>query len=347
MEFLRFLLAACVVISHLWVGGGLGAFSVFGFYIMSGYLMTLVMQEKYGYTWSGRGAFAVNRALHLLPVYWCACGLSIVLILAPFAPAMLEYNRRIYLPTDFLGWLRNVLIFFPSPAVFPEGEQSMPRLSPATWALTVEILCYAMIALGVSATRRRTWVWFGISLTYFLTSYLWLPGEYRYYAVYAASLPFATGAMIYHHRERLARIPWPHPLILLSMVFLNIFGFRRQVDQQWMRDISQLLNIVLFAILISAVAHRPAGSAWPGIGARLERWLGGLSYPIYVVHWQMGFLTFFALAQFQAAPAGRSGPEVALPALILCILFGAAAVRWVDSRTNRLKAPPVIPGSMP
>jgi peptidoglycan/LPS O-acetylase OafA/YrhL len=345
MEGLRFLLAACVVISHLWVGGGLGAFSVFGFYLMSGYLMTLVMQEKYGYSWTGRASFAVNRALRLLPVYWCACALFILLILAPFAPSMLEYNRRIYLPTDLLGWLRNLVIFFPSPAIFPEGEQSMPRLSPATWALTVEILCYAMIALGVSSTRRRTWVWFGFSLTYFLTSYLWLTGEYRYYAVYAASLPFSTGAMIYHHRDRLARISWPHPLLLLGLVFLNIFGFRRQAEQQWLRNIAQLLNIALFAILIASIAHRPTGHTWPGIGKRFERWLGGLSYPIYVVHWQMGFLTFVALSHFEMAPPGRSGPEVALPALALCILFGAAAVRWVDSQTNRLKAAPVLASS--
>ena len=51
----RYGLAFCVVISHLWAGmfGGPAAYAVWGFYCLSGYLMTLILNEKYGFTARG------------------------------------------------------------------------------------------------------------------------------------------------------------------------------------------------------------------------------------------------------------------------------------------------------
>ena len=46
----RFLLAVLVAVSHLW--GGMihapAAYAVWGFFVLSGYLMTLVLGHKYG-----------------------------------------------------------------------------------------------------------------------------------------------------------------------------------------------------------------------------------------------------------------------------------------------------------
>ena len=48
----RYGLAFCVAISHLWAGmiGGPAAYAVWGFYCLSGYLMTLILNEKYGFS---------------------------------------------------------------------------------------------------------------------------------------------------------------------------------------------------------------------------------------------------------------------------------------------------------
>ena len=61
----RYGLALCVAISHLWAGtiGGPAAYAVWGFYCLSGYLMTLILNEKYGFSPRGVGRFAANRAL--------------------------------------------------------------------------------------------------------------------------------------------------------------------------------------------------------------------------------------------------------------------------------------------
>jgi peptidoglycan/LPS O-acetylase OafA/YrhL len=43
----------------------IGGYAVFGFYILSGYLMTLIMQKNYGYSRGGVARYAVNRFLRI------------------------------------------------------------------------------------------------------------------------------------------------------------------------------------------------------------------------------------------------------------------------------------------
>ncbi len=71
----RYCLAFCVAISHLWGGmiGGPAAYAVWGFYCLSGYLMTLILNEKYGFSPRGLAKFAVNRALRIYPAYYVVC----------------------------------------------------------------------------------------------------------------------------------------------------------------------------------------------------------------------------------------------------------------------------------
>jgi len=49
----RIFLALMVVALHLGGIPKIGAYAVFGFYCLSGYLMTLIMQTNYGYTATG------------------------------------------------------------------------------------------------------------------------------------------------------------------------------------------------------------------------------------------------------------------------------------------------------
>ena len=64
---LRFLLAVAVVIGHLNSASWLGTYAVFCFYIISGYFMCLVMNERYRFTLRGVWAFGLNRFLRIFP----------------------------------------------------------------------------------------------------------------------------------------------------------------------------------------------------------------------------------------------------------------------------------------
>jgi peptidoglycan/LPS O-acetylase OafA/YrhL len=59
-----------VMISHLWNESAWwhGAYAVFGFYLLSGYLMTLVLNEVYDK--SHIIEYGINRCLRVFPIYW-------------------------------------------------------------------------------------------------------------------------------------------------------------------------------------------------------------------------------------------------------------------------------------
>lgn len=75
LGLMRFILALLVVVSHLTGGGASpffahwGIFAVFGFYLISGYLMTIILNEKYFFNFT---TFALNRFLRLFPIYYTA-----------------------------------------------------------------------------------------------------------------------------------------------------------------------------------------------------------------------------------------------------------------------------------
>src|SRR5690349_13740404 len=127
--FYRAFLAMTVVLLHLYGIPRIGNYAVFAFFILSGFLMTMIMQDQYGYTAKGRVKFAVNRALRLYPIYFYSAVISLVLIFVLGEDFLTRYTRHIYLPTDFVGIFSNVTMIFP--AWIPHRLD--PILSPATW----------------------------------------------------------------------------------------------------------------------------------------------------------------------------------------------------------------------
>ena len=59
----RLLLALLVVLGHLHRPWWPASWAVFSFYVISGYLMSLILDETYGWTGAGRRRFALNRFL--------------------------------------------------------------------------------------------------------------------------------------------------------------------------------------------------------------------------------------------------------------------------------------------
>ena len=73
----RFLLACLVLVTHLAGVRCAGAYAVFGFYLLSGYLMTLVLNERYGFSPNGFGRYVANRALRIYPPYLAILGFGV------------------------------------------------------------------------------------------------------------------------------------------------------------------------------------------------------------------------------------------------------------------------------
>src|SRR5262249_25640689 len=130
---------------------------------ISGYLMTLVMHETYGYDGAGRRRFLANRALRLFPAYWFAAALTAVLVIAAGDGVLSrQLHFAMSLPRGGVSLVENLLMFFPSWT----PTDIAPRLVMDAWTLTVEAFFYGVICLGASRTLPRCFIWLAASLAY-------------------------------------------------------------------------------------------------------------------------------------------------------------------------------------
>jgi peptidoglycan/LPS O-acetylase OafA/YrhL len=77
IDVFHYILAVMVAQTHLWALGAAwtGNIAVFAFYTLSGYLITRVLNERYGFTARGMATFLLNRVLRLWPAYLVIIGL--------------------------------------------------------------------------------------------------------------------------------------------------------------------------------------------------------------------------------------------------------------------------------
>lgn len=303
----RTFLALMVVALHLGGIPKIGAYAVFGFYCLSGYLMTLIMQTNYGYTASGIGKYALNRFLRIYPIYWASILFSAALIFYMGSEYTSTYHESIYLPGDLFELLKNLLLFFP----FRES----PRLTPPAWALTVEIFFYICIGLGASKTKHITLVWFVLSIVYHLLALIFQLGwEHRYFTIFAASLPFSTGALIFHYKKELTQLVGRAagkvhsnlPFILLILILFNWYLGNKLDDLEGLFFYS---NFVLCSVMVATLQSR---KELPFITRKLDKWFGDFSYPIYLIHYQVGIIVIVLFAAL--------GVEIKRPDLTLLIV---------------------------
>lgn len=268
----RLLLAFFVAISHLYKDmiHGPAAYAVWGFFLLSGYLMTFVLTEKYGLTKQGMRNYAINRFLRIYPPYAIACVLgAVTLAVLPkigFDPVSL--NPQFRFPAGSQEWLANVFMI----ALLPQSG----LLVPVAGALFVEIAAYALMPLF--ATSRAAAV-LGVILAFLMNFQLGFDTQTfapRYAGIATCMLPFAVGALICHYRHALRPISSPvysvGAWLLFCLIWLPFPSF------PWTYGL--MISIILSAWVVISLAEIKTG--W------LDKWAGDLSYPIYLLHTTAG-----------------------------------------------------------
>ncbi len=194
--------------------------------------MTYIMQNSYGYSFSGLKSYLGNRMLRLYPSYWVILAISILIVLFWGEEQSKLYRSFIYIPNGTLEWLQNITLFYVD--LFP--SYVTPRLSPPTWALTVELLFYVLVGLGLSKSKWTSVVWFLFSSAFMIYTHIAELGyHYKYSFIFAGTLPFSIGAVVYHYRER----------------FCNTFQSLEQPS-----NIAALFSLFVINSLVGAVSEK-------------------------------------------------------------------------------------------
>lgn len=311
----RFALALMVAVCHLWPAtvSWWGMYAVFGFYTLSGYLMTLVLNERY---WRlGRGGtirFLANRALRIYPPYLLVLVLTLAAVRGMTAEGV-RGHANLAVPESPWAWLVNVTIVGLAAPV--------PRLIPPAWSLDIELVLYLAMALALARRRWIATVWCLASLAY--TGYLVATGAnllVRYVPPVAASLPFSIGSMIYYWRDDLPVFGRPARLAALAA-----FALHASLASAVWQDVTLggfYVSLGLVAVVVAALRSldertHPAG-AWDHV-------LGDLSYPLFLCHVLAGLLVARAAPALHAAwPGASAGCAVGLALVLAWVVHRAA-----------------------
>ncbi|HAL21893.1 MAG TPA: hypothetical protein DCP40_04065 [Stenotrophomonas sp.] len=329
----RFFLALCVVLFHL-TGqiANLGQFAVECFYVISGYLVTMILTKTYKFEFK---SFALNRFLRLYPSYYALALLTLVMWFA--LPRMPEFHACWVWAgrtTDVIG---NVLIwpwtFFPD----QPGNYKF-RLIPSTWSIAVEICCYFLLW----AFAARGWRWTVVTLLASAAYHVYslstgMEPATRYTPVSAAMLAFCTGSLAYRASDLVVkhRPVWmthkaAQPLLLL--VAICAFGavWKASVYDGTATTNPYYYGVIIVAALVSLMFH---GARANGALGFVDRWLGDLSYPVFLIHYPAGYLVWLAIGQ----PEAMRSWTIALWAIPVSMTISVAVIRLVDIPLRKIR----------
>lgn len=330
LGILRFFLASCVVVYHL--SGhvpSIGILAVNFFYVISGYLMTLVLNETYSFK---TRSFFVNRLLRLYPAQLVLCAISLPFIW--ILPRAIEFNPAWGSP-QWQDWIGNVLIF---PWTFLPQQHF--RILPATWSIAVEIWSYFFLWLFVS---RRSWT----AVLSMACAVLWQIHLFRtgaeagahYFPVSAALLPFSCGAISYFviSHPTLARIErrassFTQIVLLCAVIatFLLNWSLAVRIDPSVYYGVFYYLNILLACIAVGMLHGLRARGKYEHFTA----WCGDISYPVFLVQWGSGFVAWHLIGT--DAPA-HSWPTF-IVGYVISVIVGIVTVKLVDRPIHRIRA---------
>ena len=355
MGWLRVLLALSVLLEH---SGGIGGYTLIGgplavqcFFIISGFYMGLVLNERYDRPSLNR-AFYLNRMLRIHGIYLVFLALHLAFFalvhwrtggspLSPYFDSPLPWHQKAGLALLNLTVIGQDLPLFLTVrdghlawtshfAGSGAGEVFHFMAIPAAWSLSLELCFYAVAPFIV---RRPAWqiaVLAGLSLLAraiaAANGLIADPFNYRFFPFELAL--FLTGTLAYKAWAAQKTV-WAQPrLRLLALAVPLALASYRWWPGGW--PVDAFLVPARLALLMLVAAGLPAIHAWRGRSAA-DRAVGELSYPLYLGH-------LLVLGLIAGIPALKASPNLlSLATVGAGLVLAWAAVRLVDSRIEALR----------
>lgn len=368
MGFLRTFLAIAVVLGHSTpIQGYFGIppdVAVTVFFMVSGFYMSLILSEKYVGT-AGLRAFYTGRALRIFPIYYVAL-LSMVaaqIVASHFGGKTIlsnwEFVRSCGVSTaEGALWMLPNLVLFGSelPFLFHHGpttgtffsfglpDPALPdavRISPSlligpAWTLGAELWFYLLVPF---LARFRNLPLLGLAIgSLVLKIYLEHGAPWSSYFFFPANLCFFVFGMLSQRVCRSAafmqtfnRIPGLAPTVFV-VVLLVLVVFRQYIPLY--RNYGWMVYVLIATCLplLFTVTKRLS----------FDRWIGTLSYPIYILHAPV-LLLFHEVMGWKSGAAALLGTLTISVAAVL--LIDEPLERWRQRRIRSLLSASPTPNS--
>jgi peptidoglycan/LPS O-acetylase OafA/YrhL len=291
--------------------GGLnpGVTAVVGFYLVSGYVMSSLIQRHYSQPQAAPG-FYLDRALRLLPQYFFYA--SITLAWQLYSQANTLFLTRAPSASDIFN---NLLIVPLNYYMFNGSDQY--TLIPPAWSLGAEIQFY-LIAPFVLTARHRLLTVGAISLCVYGAAAINLIHSewFGYRLLPGVLLFFMLGANLQqrHQRQTGARAAavYTFACAALAMIALQWLG---RLHQPY--NLETLLGLMLGLPVLHLLARR-IRTWWDDLA-------GDLSYGVFLNHFLVHWVLF---------PQGVSAAQ--LPAFVLvCIALSWLSQRFIERPWHR------------
>ena len=297
MGMVRVALALAVLLSHLplatfkFLHGGL---AVQAFFIVSGFYMALVLDGKY----RDVGLFYSNRLLRLFPTYFLMMALSAVTLFVfnasataapdivatiardPATASILIVENLIMLGQEALFWFT----LDPSGALVFDATGAIPNetttlawqglLVPQAWSLSMELMFYALVPF----LDRLNWRWLvaiaaasiGLRLAGHLMDVNYGVWQGRFFPT--ALFLFVLGMLGYRTMPVVVRLPKAIGWVAAGALLIYIVGY---AALPMPAEASRWVTYAFVAGATPWIFHAFADIS-------LDRWIGDLSYPIYL-----------------------------------------------------------------
>jgi len=261
--------------------GKTGMHAVYGFFVLSGFLMTLVISERYTTHYKGLIKYAINRFLRIFPTYWTIIVISLIAILILSPDDILI--RSISYPKTLSDFVKNLFI------IGLEGGYKL-RLVPPAWSLSIELVYYAVIPVVLAfGNKKGILIWFLISIVLTIIQAFGVADiKYKYTALLTGSLPFSFGSLLYFYKDSLGII-FRKYIVVTFALFLTFALTSKSFTST--PQYGAYISIIFTGLLIIGLFNLDK-SNYPVWVLKLDKFLGDIAYPVFLIHWLVaGILT--------------------------------------------------------
>ena len=280
-----------------------GHYGVNLFFIISGFVIFMTLEKT-----SRPMDFVVSRFSRLFPAYWAA------IILTFSITHLLGLPGKLVDASAAIGNLTMIHSLF-----------RIPHVDGVYWTLEVELLFYCGMFLLYRLRRLHLIHYALLSLLALRLTYFVLERAFGIELSWTISrllilkyIPwFALGIAIYQATSRREANAWRQPAITAICAVLTLL-------------IVDIPLVALLAILLASAVFLAARGRTSLLRHRLLVWLGTISYPLYLLHENIGWSL-----QLRLGAWGIPADVTALAAVAVSLLMASALTRWVEQPAMR------------